>query len=658
MNKSLKLKLIVVLLIIAVLPMGIASYLSLQATKDVVVKSYEESNLEVVKEIEYAIENYVHAYKMAIDIYSVNELIRNVSVDPGAGLWIKKEFNEFVDKYPEVHSIHIGTEKGKIINSNNSRLKDDIDPRNLNWYLTAKDSQELSWTPITYHEDGTVEFAVAKPIFDLGNKFIGVIAIELDMNVLEERMNKISIGNEGYPVLVDDSNTIITHKDHAQVGKILPVEAIVEALSKEDEGIVEYTWKAEKKFASFKKFDELGWSVLVTMTEDEINSVINPIKWTSIIITFIVAVLSIFIAMVLAKRLVRPIVSLEETMNQVQAGDLTVRAEQMTHDEIGKIAHSFNIMLDHFSDMLSKSKNVAVKVSSSAQDLASGSEEVSASSSDIARTVDEIATGASEQANEAEHSSQLMYSLAEKLRVLNKDSEMMAQAAREVHNANQNGSQVMVNLEEQTSITTTSTRGIEAAVKRLEDRTREIGVILETITSIADQTNLLALNASIEAARAGEHGRGFAVVADEIRKLAEGSSQASDNIRQIIISIQDESEKTVKAVSEVVQVSHDQGLAVSSAQGVFTDIQAATEKIAGIIDEVVNFIEGVNHDKEEMVLAIEKISAVSEEAAASSEEVTASVEQQASAMDEVARSAEILNDMADELQNEINKFKL
>ena len=63
-------------------------------------------------------------------------------------------------------------------------------------------------------------------------------------------------------------------------------------------------------------------------------------------------------------------------------------------------------------------------------------------------------------------------------------------------------------------------------VRRLEDRSTEIGVIVELIRGISSRTDMLALNATIESIRAGEHGRGFAIVAEEIRKLAERSAVA------------------------------------------------------------------------------------------------------------------------------------
>jgi methyl-accepting chemotaxis protein len=75
-------------------------------------------------------------------------------------------------------------------------------------------------------------------------------------------------------------------------------------------------------------------------------------------------------------------------------------------------------------------------------------------------------------------------------------------------------------------------------IRRLGENSDQIGNIVKVIDRIAEQTNLLALNAAIEAARAGEHGRGFAVVATEIRKLADGSVQATKEIASHIGSTQ------------------------------------------------------------------------------------------------------------------------
>ena len=94
-------------------------------------------------------------------------------------------------------------------------------------------------------------------------------------------------------------------------------------------------------------------------------------------------------------------------------------------------------------------------------------------------------------------------------------------------------------------------------IKRLGERSQEIGGIVKLIDDIAERTSVLALNANMQAAVAGEAGRGFRVVADEVQRLAERSKEATDQIAKLVSAIQGETNDTIatmeRAIGEVVK---------------------------------------------------------------------------------------------------------
>jgi methyl-accepting chemotaxis protein len=111
-----------------------------------------------------------------------------------------------------------------------------------------------------------------------------------------------------------------------------------------------------------------------------------------------------------------------------------------------------------------------------------------------------------------------------------------------------------------------------ADIRRLGVNSSQIGDIVKVIDRIAEQTNLLALNAAIEAARAGEHGRGFAVVASEIRKLADGSVQATKEIAGHIGSTQDVISQVTEVMTRLNERLEESVTSTDSASNALRDI--------------------------------------------------------------------------------------
>jgi twitching motility protein PilJ len=151
-------------------------------------------------------------------------------------------------------------------------------------------------------------------------------------------------------------------------------------------------------------------------------------------------------------------------------------------------------------------------------------------------------------------------------------------------------------------------------VRRLGDRSVEIGAIVGLIDGISGRTDMLALNATIESVRAGEHGRGFAVVAEEIRKLAERTAAATREIGALVEAIQADTHESIRALAEE-QVEVEQESARAREAG------SALGRISEVAEQSARLVEGISRSAnaqvratQDLVRAMQRISEVSHQA--------------------------------------------
>ena len=387
-----------------------------------------------------------------------------------------------------------------------------------------------------------------------------------------------------------------------------------------------------------------------TNVQDDIQGTTRYIGIVMIIIIVIIIIGLILITKVvqaIIESISNPVEEIKSAALEMAKGNYDLEIEYTSEDEIGVLADCMREMILFTKDNISNITEVLNKfaegnfdveiednyigefieikeslekivdsINNTFYDIKIVTEQVKDGSEQVASTAQVISEGAINQAGIIQELMAAIGQINEKVKVSTEQANSTNVLTIEL------GNQIELNNEKMNEMVT--------AMNKIEESSRNIKSIINTIYSISEQTNLLALNAAIEAARAGESGKGFAVVADEIRKLAEESSVAVKNTEILI-------EDSIRNVNNGKNIADEASEALNAVVGKAKEAVELIGTIAKLTEQGAMSISEVYEGIDQIAEVVESNTAISEESAAASEE---------------------LSSQSESLQNMIDKFKL
>ena len=382
-------------------------------------------------------------------------------------------------------------------------------------------------------------------------------------------------------------------------------------------------------------------------------------KRMSLILMIVSILLSIVIAILISRRIVKPIRLVVKRLNLIAGGNLGQKPlETKRKDETAQLMVATNEMGEDLRTILVRVTESAGTVSSYSEALTQTANEVRKGTEQISITMEELAAGLETQTNSTMKLSETIAEFNERVEQANRHGESIKIKSNNVIDITNEGTEMMDSSVTQMGIIDQTVKHSIQKVNSLNHKTQEITHLVDVIKNIANQTNLLALNAAIEAARAGEHGKGFAVVADEVRKLAEGVASSVMDISGIVTNIQEEFDSVADALQTGYQDFENGTNQVRLTGEKFYGIRNSVIEMTENLLEITSALSEIKTGSQSIEISIQEVAAISEQSSAGIEETTASSEEVSSSMETIAGNSEELAKLAENLNVLVQKFKL
>lgn len=370
-------------------------------------------------------------------------------------------------------------------------------------------------------------------------------------------------------------------------------------------------------------------------------------KWIELVTIFSALIILVFaVTLVINKAITRPIKAIVESVKDISQGegDLTRQIQISTKDEIGELAHWFNLFLKQLG-------GIVIDISKNAETLHSSSEELSDLSKTLSKGNEDVSDRSANVSVSIEKMTANMEDFSASMGDASENINMIASSIEEMTATISEISQNSANAHSTSNQAVSGSISISEKINRLGEEAQGIGKVTEAITEISEQTNLLALNATIEAARAGESGKGFAVVANEIKDLARQTAEATMQIKNQISSVQNMIKETVKHNEQISGIINNVNDIVSSIASAIEEQTVTTKEIATNVSSVSS---GITKMDENLAQSLAATKDIVQDIAT----VNSALAEMRSGSSQVRINSKQLSDMSNQLIGHVGKFKV
>jgi methyl-accepting chemotaxis protein len=605
---------------------------------------------------------------MTEKIKSIDSLAHNpIITNPEAPMQDKLNILLEEKKFQQYNNMGIATPDGKLTLLDGST----VNIKSYDYFSIALSGHSYVSEPFQSNFSKDFVIAISAPIKDM-NKTLGVLVAFKSGDEISNISKKISFLSTGKAYVVNSNSKIIGHsnedyvKNATNLGEILtntdksaPYD-LLSKISQAQSGSTEIISDNKLQTLSYSLVPSTGWSVIVTVENDDLLKSVANLKFTNII-TGIASLILISLILIFAiSKISKQILYVVSLMKTYAQGDFSVEIHKKSlkdPSETGIMCNSLMSIKKSLNTSIDMIKNNSSNLNEQSTGLSSISEELSSLIDTIVRAISDISEGTSNQTDNLISSTNNLNEFGEKISTLTDKVNDVTMTSSEIGTKAKKGNAEIQVLVTSIELLNNNFNDFNKSLAVMANDIKEVNEMTSLINSISEQTNLLALNAAIEAARAGEAGRGFTVVADEIRKLAEMSKNSAQTIYSIVSKVLNNTDNISRNTNNITKDVQNQTTVIKNTITAFNEISTSVEEMVPQMYSIAKDFVDLNSEKDALVTNITNISAVAEQISATTQEIYSSSEELSSASSEVANSAQKVSTLSNELNESFDQFK-
>ncbi len=359
-NSSLRLKLGIIAIILIAIPMLAISFTYTRTVKQIITKKYTETAIQSVYEVGEQIDYILQDVKdFSTAIVSNTELLEMAEHTQD---YSKDDFNNllrsFILSRGDIEVINLVLPTGTYaIGADIIGASKDID--------TAL--QESSGQPIWQDTESYVIQILSgkfhKNYFTLGRKVIhyntladlGYLMIDMEEVILEQAYKSLLDNDFEDIYICDYTGTIISHTDKKKIGSTIKFKPYAQNILQADtqKGYFEFFEDVEK-VAIFSTISSTGWKIIKTVPTSYLYQEVNNMQRDFLMFGAVYSVAIILFMILFSIRYTNPMMKMMNTIQKVEQGDLTARTEISSNDEVGRLGHSLNRMIEEMQNLIDR----------------------------------------------------------------------------------------------------------------------------------------------------------------------------------------------------------------------------------------------------------------------------------------------------------------